>query len=271
MRLGLTSWSLRECTLTEAAAIARALTFDALDLGYFYRPALDKAALLRDPDRVAAEVAALGVAVPNLYHLFGDTVAERNLADPHCRTANEADFLQVARFCRAAGIGSVFVLPGIVNAGQSRGEALAQSAESLRALLLIAQDAGVVLTIEAHVHSLAQSPAVVLHLLDRVPGLRLTLDYAHFVCSGYRQEEIDPLAAHAAHVHLRQARPGSLQTKAHEGTIDIEAMLATLRDSGFDGVLSIEYVHQDYMATLHDDVLTETIGMRDRVRAWMAS
>ncbi len=238
MKLGLTSWSLRDCSLTEAAAIARVLKFEALDLGYFYRPALDKAALLRDPDRAAADIAALGIATPNLYHLFGDSVADRNLADPRHRAANEADFRQVVTFCRTAGIGSVFVLPGIVNAGQSREAALAQSAASLNALLPIAQDAGVILTVEAHVHSLAQAPSVVLDLLDRVPGLRLTLDYAHFVCCGYRQEEVDMLAAHAAHVHLRQARPGSLQAKAREGTIDIEAMLGTLRDAGYDGVLS---------------------------------
>jgi sugar phosphate isomerase/epimerase len=111
----------------------------------------------------------------------------------------------------------------------------------------------------------------VLQLLEQVPGLKLTLDYAHFVCLGYRQEDIDVLAPHAAHVHLRQARPGALQAKGHEGTINMEAMLGTLRDAGYAGWLALEYVHQDYMGTLHDDVLTETVRLRDRVRAWMAA
>ena len=126
------------------------------------------------------------------------------------------------------------------------------------------------LTVEPHVHSFTESPALVLDLLGRVPGLKLTLDYAHFVCLGYRQEEIDALAPHAAHVHLRQAKPGFLQTKGHEGTINMEAQLATLRDAGYAGHLSLEYVHQDYMGTLTDDVLTETIRLRDRVRGWLA-
>ena len=195
---------------------------------------------------------------------------DRNLADPAHRDANEADFRKVAAFCRHAGIPTLFVLPGVCSRGQGRAEALDESALSLRRLMPIAADAGLTLTVEPHVHSYLESPALVLELLEAVPGLKLTLDYAHFVCLGWRQEEIDPLARHAAHVHLRQARPGALQTKTHEGTINIEAQLATLRDAGFGGRIALEYVHQNYMDTLYDDVLTETVALRDRVRAWSA-
>jgi sugar phosphate isomerase/epimerase len=84
---------------------------------------------------------------------------------------------------------------------------------------------------------------------------------------GFPQGEIDVLAPHAAHVHLRQARPGALQAKWGEGTLDFGAIIETLREAGYDGFLSIEYVHQAYMNTLSDDVLTETIRMRDLARA----
>ena len=83
--------------------------------------------------------------------------------------------------------------------------------------------------------------------------------------------EIDPLAPHAAHVHLRQARPGALQCKLEHGTLNFPAMLATLAGHGYRGRLAIEYVHQGYMDTLHDDVLSETIKMRDLVRLQTAS
>jgi hypothetical protein len=33
--------------------------------------------------------------------------------------------------------------------------------------------------------------------------------------------------------------------------------------------MSLEYVHQDYMATRYDDVLTETISLRDQFRSWV--
>ena len=270
MELSLTSWSLPACSLEEAAGIAKVLGIGALDLGYFFGPALDKAALLAEPERVAERVLGLGVALPNLYHLFGESLSDRNLADRRNIERNLADFRQVVRFCAAASIPTVFVLPGVVNAGQSRRDAFAQSAECLARLLPIAEEAGVTLTIEPHVHSYLESPALVLDLIDQVPGLKLTLDYAHFTCLGWRQDEIDVLAPYAAHVHLRQSKIGELQTKLDKGTINIAAELGVLRASGYDGRLSIEYTFQDYMNSLYDDILTETIRMRDLVRSWQA-
>lgn len=270
MKLSLTTWSLRSLTLDEAAGLSNLLGIGALDLGYFYKPGLNREALIADPDGTADRVLQLGVALPNLYHLFGGSLSDRNLADPGHRESNEADFRQVARFAKRAGIETLFVLPGVVNPGQDRASALAESAESLRRLVAISAPEGIQLTVEPHVHSYLESPTLVLDLLDRVPGLKLTLDYAHFACLGYRQEEIDVLAPHAAHVHLRQARAGVLQCKLALGTLNFGAMLGTLKAAGYDGYLSIEYVHQDYMDGQHDDVLTETVDMRDCVREWLA-
>ncbi len=270
-KLSLTSWSLPACSLAEAAGIAKVLGIGALDIGYFYGPALDKAKLLAEPERVADEVKALGVDTPCLYHLFGSTLGARNLADPRHLDQNVADLKQAVRFCQRAGVEVIFVLPGICNPGQGRAEALAQSAESLKRLVPIAGEAGITLTIEPHVHSYLETPSLVLELLGQVPGLKLTLDYGHFVCLGYRQEEIDVLAPHAAHVHLRQAKAGELQTKLAKGTINIGAQLATLKAAGYQGFVALEYTHQDYMDSLYDDILTETIQLRDLVRAWEAA
>ncbi|MCP4381473.1 MAG: sugar phosphate isomerase/epimerase [Hyphomicrobiales bacterium] len=270
-KMSLTSWSLPACSLPEAAGIAKVLGIGALDIGYFYGPALDKARLLAEPERVADEVKQLDVALPCLYHLFGETLGGRNLADTGNLAENAADLEQAVAFCVRAGVGVIFVLPGICNPGQGRAEALAQSAESLKRLVPIAAEAGVTLTIEPHVHSYLESPTLVLELLDQVPGLKLTLDYGHFACLGYRQEEIDLLAPHAAHMHLRQAKSGELQTKLEKGTINMAAQLATLREAGYDGYLALEYTHQDYMDSWYDDILTETIRLRDVVRAWGAA
>jgi sugar phosphate isomerase/epimerase len=270
-KLSLTSWSLPACSLREAVGISKVLGIGALDVGYFYGPALDKAKLLAEPERVADEVRALGIDLPCLYHLFGSTLADRNLADPRHVDANVADLKQAVRFCKRAGIGVIFVLPGVVNPGQGRREALAQSAASLKRLLPVAAESGITLTVEPHVHSYLETPALTLELIERVPGLKLALDYGHFVCLGYRQEEIDVLAPHAGHVHLRQAKMGALQTKLAKGTINMPAQLATLKAAGFDGYVALEYTHQDYMDSLFDDILTETIQLRDLVRAWEAT
>ena len=267
MELSVPSWSLPACTLEEVAGIARALGVGSIDLGLFYRSALDKGELLSDPLAVAERVRGLGVGFANYYHLFGDGLGGRNLALPGTVEANARDLDRAMTFADAAGVKTVFILPGIVNPGQSREEAARVSAGSLRALMEVAKGHRAVLCVEPHVHSWAESPALVQALVDAT-GIRLALDYAHFACLGYRQEEIDPLAPFAAHVHLRQAKMGHLQTKFAQGTLNFPAMFATLRDAGYGGAMSLESVHQGYMDTLFDDVLTEMIAMRDCHLHW---
>ncbi len=267
MKLSLTSWSLPSCTLPEAAAISKALGIGALDVGLFYKSALDKGEILSDPTAVAQKLAPLGVDIPNYYHLFGEGLDGRNLALPGTLADNLDDLKQVLTFADAAGIGTVFILPGIVNPGQSRDQAMSVSIDSLSAMGELAAGFKTTLCIEPHVHSWAESPEIVLRLIDAI-GIKLALDYSHFACLGYRQDEIDPLAPHAAHVHLRQSRMGALQTKFAEGTLNFPAMFGTLRDAGYTGAMAIESVHQGYMNTLFEDVLTETITMRDCFTNW---
>ena len=267
MRLSLTSWSFPALTLPECADVSKALGIGALDVGLFYRAALDKAEILADPKAAADRIRALGVTVPNYYHLFGDGLAGRNLALPGTIGQNVRDLARVVEFADLAGIGSVFVLPGIVNPGQSRDQAAAVAVDSLKALQEVAGHHQARLCFEPHVHSFAESPDMVRRVVD-ASGVGLALDYAHFACLGYPQEEIDPLARYAVHVHLRQARMGALQAKFAQGTLNFPALFGTLRDAGYQGWLALEAVHQDFMATVSEDVITETVAMRDCFRVW---
>jgi sugar phosphate isomerase/epimerase len=263
MKLCTSSWSFSHCTLEEAVAITKALGFQATDLGYFHGPAVDKLQVINDPTGYAGYIRSLGITVPTFYHLFGETLYDRNLADPASLEKNLRDFVKVVEFCRAAEIPVLFIIPGMVNPGQTREQAFEISVRSLQEMLPIARKAGVVLSIEAHVHSYLESPAMVIQVLGEVEGLKLTLDYSHFICLGYRQEEVDALAPYAAHVHLRQARSGVLQAEMSQGTINIGALLGLLNRLQYDGYIALEAVHQEYMDTVHEDVLSEIIKMRN--------
>lgn len=272
MRFSVTSWSFPQLTLAEVGGLAKVLGIEGVDIGYFYRSALDKARLLAEPERYADEIrAVVPVAISNLYHLFGADTVERNLANPAHRADNLVDFKQALKFCVGAGVSTIFVLPGVINGAQSRAQALDHTVESLKPLLDAAAATGVTVCIEPHVHSYLENPRITAELCERAPGVKLAIDYAHFAVSGYRQDEIDVLAPWFGHAHLRQARPGALQTKLEEGTLNFPALFATFRDAGYDGWLSAEYVHQNYFDTIHDDVLTETVKMRDLFRTWSAS
>lgn len=268
MKISVTSWSFPACTLGESWAIANALGISHIDLGLLHGASLDRDLVLRDPGTAAAEVREIGLSAANLYWLFGQTPDDRPLSDPASLERNIADFSAVLKFAEALEIPSLFLLPGMSRTGSTTGDLLDHSATALRRMVPMAKKHGVTLTVEPHVGGLLNNPQSCLGFLNSVPGLKLTLDYAHFACMGFSQSEIDPLAGHAAHVHMRQARPGALQAKLAEGTLDFGAMIETLRSTGYDGFLSIEYVHQGYMNTLFDDVLTETVLMRDLLRGY---
>jgi sugar phosphate isomerase/epimerase len=256
----ITSWSFPACSLAEAWGVSQALGFRAMDLGLLHGAALDRQRIIQTPEAAAADLA--GLVVSNLYWLFGRDIVENAVSDPTARARNTAEFDAVCHFAKVAGSPTVFVLPGVSGPG-----AFDSAAAALRDLVAVAGRHGVTLTVEPHVGGLLASPGDSLRMLDQVPGLKLALDYAHFVCMGFRQAEIDVLAPHAGHVHLRQARPGALQAKWGEGVLDFTAMIGALRDAGYTGWLAVEYVHQGYMNTLSDDVLTETVRMRDHLRA----
>jgi len=268
MKLSATAWSFPQLNLKEISGLLKALGINSLDIGLFYNSALDKNRLLNDGEAYAKELLKLDIDFANLYYLFGDGLADRNLASGKSLKENVNDFKKLMPFLKTAKIPSVMLLPGVINKGQSRQDALKETVIALKELLPIAEDNGVILSIEPHVHSYLESPKLVLDLLEQIP-VKLTLDYAHFVALGYRQDEIDDLAEYAAHVHLRQARAGALQAKMEQGTINFPALLAKLKEHNYPGYLSIEYVHQDYMNTLYDDVLTETVKMRDLVREFL--
>ncbi|WP_180900390.1 sugar phosphate isomerase/epimerase family protein [Martelella soudanensis] len=271
MKLSVTAWSFPQLTLAEVGGIAATLGLDGVDVGLFYASALDKSRIISDPECYGAEIAdTVKLPVANYYHLFGADLAERNLAAGPADPQNLADLKAVLTFAKAAGAPSIFVLPGLINSGQSRRQALDNSVEALKPLVEAGQREGVAVTVEPHVHGLVESVDMAAEMVSRVPGLKLTLDLAHFVSMGYRQDEIETLAPYAGHVHLRQARQGALQAKLEEGTINFPSLLGALRDAGYDGWLAIEYVHQAYMNTLYDDVLSETVKMRNLVRGWLA-
>lgn len=266
MQISITSWSFNACNLSESWAITQALGIQYMDLGLLHGSALDRELILSDPETAAEQIQDKGISVSNLYWMFGDNPYERPVSQLSSMAKNTQDLSAVLKFSEILEIPTLFLLPGVSEPKVPTSVLSKQSARSLSHMVSMAQSHGIILSVEPHVGSLLSSPKLCLDLLEQVPDLKLTLDYAHFVCMGYVQSEIDLLAEHAAHVHMRQAKPGALQTKMSEGTLDFIAMVETLRKVNYKGYLSIEYVHQAYMDTIYDDVLTETILMRDTLR-----
>ena len=78
----------------------------------------------------------------------------------------------------------------------------------------------------------------------------------------------------------RQSRSEALERSAEalkpmveagieEGTINFPAFLGALKDAGYEGWLAAEHIRQSYMNTLFEDVISETVKMRDCFRRWL--
>ena len=142
---------------------------------------------LGDPDGSADQVLRAlepwGFELNECFFLdFGDPV--NHPFDPGIRARTRRLFPSLVRFAGKVGCTSIMLIPGVVHAELGRQESFHLAAKELRALVGIANDAGLDLNIEACEPSVAEDPQDALRICQEVPGLGLTLDYSHFVDPG---------------------------------------------------------------------------------------
>ena len=71
MKKTVTSWSFPHCDLKESVGLSKLLSINAIDIGYFYKSAIDKKTLLKDYSRIINDLQKFDIEYSNLYHLFG--------------------------------------------------------------------------------------------------------------------------------------------------------------------------------------------------------
>lgn len=105
-----------------------------------------------------------------------------------------------------------------------------------------AAQAGRTLALELHSQSPFETPTQVARLLAAWPDVPLVYDPTHFLAQGLTTRATERFLGRAKLVHLRDAAPGRLQTRLGEGALDLDWLLAVLRDRSFAGHISIEYL-----------------------------
>lgn len=226
-------------------------------------------------ERVAGELAERGLEAADAFFVpSADLVgAAVNHPDAAERRRGEELFDAFLVFARRLGVPGVTVLPGLVFDGESWEAALGRSVEGLERRVAKARDAGVRLSVEPHIvstspyrGSVIDTPAKVEALLERVPGLELTLDYGHFNVQGIPDREVEPLIGRARHFHMRGGAEGLVQTTFEDNVTDFGRVLDVMAEVGYDGWVEIEYVHDARPGCSSCDNLQETMKFRDFVR-----
>jgi sugar phosphate isomerase/epimerase len=96
--------------------------------------------------------------------------------------------------------------------------------------------------LELHVNSPFESLEQAQRFIAEMPDMPVVYDPTHFVMQGLPVKETGWLMRNAGHVHLRDAAEGKLQAPFGEGSVDFDWLLGTLRDSGYTGNISLEYL-----------------------------
>lgn len=220
--------------------------------------------------RISADLAAVGLAVSDIFVLPWtdlETMAP-NHPDPGERERSRALFADMLEFAVRLEAPGVTTLPGIEWPDDPG--SFARAAEELGWRADQARREGLRFSVEPHVGSVVPTPALARDLAVAAPGVELTLDYSHFVRQGLAEEDADVLIPFTRHVHVRGASAHRVQESIRENTLDFERILGALRDGGYDGYLTLEYVWLEWEHCHECDNLAESILLRDRLRAALA-
>jgi sugar phosphate isomerase/epimerase len=203
-------------------------------------------------DGIRGEFEARGLGISDVSHNPSTTLTALtvNHPDPAERAQSDELFATCVRFASALGAGGITSPPGLIFGGEPWDEAADRLTEALLRRVELAQQHDLRLSVEPHIisvkpyaGSVIDTPERTLALLERVPGLELTLDHGHFAAQGIPDRDVEPLLAHARHVHVRGAAAGFIQTRFEDSVIDYARVLDRLAAIGYDGWLEIEYVY----------------------------
>jgi sugar phosphate isomerase/epimerase len=260
-----------------ALAVIRDLGFDGVDIGLFADAThVTLSSVLRGAARRAGELSVhVEQAGLRVSDVFLTSSMELDRLTPTSRIGSDVDDLQAifratVEFAAELGSPGVTLLPGVVGDGQSIDEAVSLAADGLAPLVEIGAERGLGVSVEPHIGSCIESPDATQLLLERCPGLMVTLDPSHFAYAGHTATEMAPLAARTRHVQVRPAGPGVMQAKVRDNQVDLGVLFAALGDAGYDGWLASEFVWMEKWGCDEVDNTGETARLRDLMRSLMS-
>ncbi len=272
MRLTLSNHSFEYLDLEGTLALARAMGFKGVDIAGFHnrgKCSLEPDEVGADPrghaDRLNRLLDKYELEAVDFFPQFGASLDERsfNAPDPSVRQKNRTSFEGIISFCKYADIPGFTISPGTHHPGRSFEENLATAVEAMNELTDLAGDLDITVRFEPHVQSVVDTPERAMILLEQAPRATVTLDYSHFVMQYIPEARIHPLLDHTDHFHIRAARPGKLQSRLDENTIDFVDIAHRLERLDYRGCLSLEFVYMTWYDCNQVDCLTETIFTKD--------
>jgi len=252
-------------SLEEALSGIRALGFDWIDLamidGWIHVNTTD---LARDFQGTLGHVDSL-LRKYRLTPIVVNSGLSPALHDrsEEARSRRQAETEALIRFMDHYHIAVSAVQPRTPDPSRPRSEVLRDSAATMRDMMAMVRGTGVTFALECHSGSIVETMAEVREMMRLAPELTYAYDPTHFVMKGESLADTLPLLERAAYVALRDAKLGHIQARYGEGIVDFDWILRRLRERGYQGDFSIEYLAEEGV-DLRDDVLR----LRDKIAEW---
>ncbi|HEY2329231.1 MAG TPA: sugar phosphate isomerase/epimerase family protein [Verrucomicrobiae bacterium] len=269
LKLSCTDFSFPLLEHDRALAVIALLGFRGVDIGLFeghghMKPSHELKTPAQSGAKLKRRLAAHGLKAADIFLQIHASFTEFAVNHPEAkrRVFAREQFVRALDYANSAGADHVTILPGVVFETESRADSVKRSAEELAWRVAQAKAATLQVAVEPHIGSLIDTPERALDLVKRVPGLGLTLDYAHFTRAGISDARIEPLVKFATHLHARTARRGRLQCPMKENTIDFPRMVKALGKHKFTGWAALEFVWIDWEHCNEVDIISETIQLK---------
>ena len=273
LRLACADFSFPLLSFEQTLDLIAMLAIPGVDIGLFegvrhLTPSEEFRDLKGSARRLKAALKDRGLELADVFMVAAldrESLAPNNPDPEELRKSREA-LDRGLEYISLAGGSHMTQLPGVPFDGDSVEDSFERAAEELAWRVDRAREFGVTYAVEPHLESIIEEPDTVLRMVERAPGLTLSLDYTHFTKAGHPDSEIEPLLRHASHFHVRGARTGRLQAPFNENTIDYQRILTSMRDQEYQGYQALEYVWIDWENCNECDNLSETIIFRNYLK-----
>lgn len=178
----------------------------------------------------------------HLLALNTGVAAELHHRSPQVNARRKAEIGGLVRLMQDYGIRIAAIQPRAPDRARPWEDVLADCVATLREQVAMGAAAGSTFALELHVHSPFATLEQAKRLLAVFPELPLVYDPTHFVMQGIPLRETGWLMDHAHHIHLRDAARDKMQVPMGTGEVDFAWLLGTLKDRGYQGHISIEYL-----------------------------
>ncbi|PYV17166.1 MAG: hypothetical protein DMG21_09225 [Acidobacteria bacterium] len=270
LRLATADYSFPKLDWEQTLRLARDIQMQAMDIGLFagrshLLPDEVFANLAQSASRVVEALRANDLAIADVFGQPGRAFEENAVNHPDRAVRQRATefFHRILEFALRSNAKHVTLLPGVHFPQEPYEDSLKRCVDELAWRTATAARMGITFAVEPHIGCITPTPAQAKGLVEKVPGLTLTLDYTHFTYQGIPDSEIEPLLSCASHFHARGACKGKLQASFKQNVIDYRNVLRAMERAKYSGLVVLEYVWVDWMGCNEVDNLSETILLRD--------